>query len=488
MSENNMSTIPVFDPSLVSDLRAAVAGDVTVRGDDAYDAARTVWNGRIDRSPAVVVRVASSEDVAAAIRFAREHDLPLAVRGGGHHVTGSAVVDDGLVVDLSGLTSVSLDVDARTVRAGAGCRVADVLSVTQEHGLAIAAGSAAQTGLAGSTLGGAIGWTRRAHGLGVDCLRSVDLVTVDGRVVTASADENPDLFWAVRGAGANVGVVTDFEFDCFALGPEVAVAQVAYPAPDAEASAAVFRQYRAFVADAPEEVTSIAVYMHVPPLPFVPVEHHGAPIVMCYAVYAGDPTEGEGILEPLRGFGESAVDMSGRMPFTALHDVARDLFLDGKRYSWHSLYAADLSDDLIDRVAAAATSAPGNESSVTLWHLGGAVGDVPADATAYAWRDAEFLVSVEAMWTDSADDDALVAWAQSTRDDLRESPATLEAFYPGFPGFVAGEERARMAYGDNYDRLADVKARYDPENLLRNNLNVAPGSERRPVDPRERAR
>jgi FAD/FMN-containing dehydrogenase len=466
-----------IDQTLVSDLRAAVTGTVVTPEDEGYHDARALWNGRIDRYPAVVVQVASTTDVAATIRFAREQDRPIAVRGGGHHVTGSALVDDGIVVDCSGLTSVDLDVDARTVRVGAGCRVSDVLSVTQPHGLAIVCGSAAHNGVAGSTLGGAIGWVRRAFGLGVDSLRSVELVTVEGDVVTASADEHPDLFWGVRGGGANFGVVTSFEFDCVPVGPEVAVAQVAYPALDAATTADLLRQYRAYTAEAPREVTSMAIVTTVPPLPFVPQEAHGTPIVMLYAAYAGDAAEGETALAPLRDFGEPAMDTSATMPFLALHEVATELFPSGNRYSWHSLYASELSDDLLDRVAAAAVERPGPEAGLTLWHVGGAVRDVPSDATAYAWRDAEFLVSIDTCWRDASDDDAHLSWSETTWDDLRESPATLEAFYPGFPGFVTGDERARMAYGTNLDRLAGLKAEYDPENLLRSNLNVAPAAE-----------
>lgn len=470
-----MSTVtPTPDPSLVAELRAAVTGDVVTPTDASYDDVRTLWNGRVDRYPAFVVRVASTADAAAAVRFARDHDLRLAVRGGGHHVTGSALVDGGLVVDLSSLTAVELDAERRTVRVGAGCRVSDVLAVTQEHGLAVVCGSAAHNGVAGSTLGGAIGWLRRAHGLGVDSLRSAEVVTVDGEVLTASTDENADLFWGLRGAGANFGVVTSFEFDCVPVGPAVAVAQVAYPAPDAASVERLLRDYRAYAADAPDEVTSMAVVTSVPPLPFVPPEFHGAPIVMYYAVYAGDPEAGEAALRPLREMGDPAMDVSDRMPFLALHEVANELFPTGNRYSWHSLYATAASDDLLARLAAHGTARPGPESSLTLWHLGGAVRDVAADATAYAHRDAAFLVSVEAGWRDPADDEAHLAWAESAWSDLRDADATLSAFYPGFPGFVEGEARGRMAYGDNYDRLAELKAVYDPENLLDSNLNVLP--------------
>lgn len=383
-----MSSTPTLDQSLVSDLRAAVSGEVVVDGDETYHDARAVWNGRVDRRPAAVVRVASTDDVAAAVGFAREHGLPLSVRGGGHHVSGSAVVDGGVVVDLSTLTEVEVDPDARIARVGAGCRVSDVLPAVQAHGLVFPTGSAADTGVAGSTLGGGIGWTRRTHGLAVDRLRSVEMVTVDGEVLTASADEHPDLFWGVRGGGANFGVVTAFEFDCLELGPEVAVAQAAYPAPDAVAVAGLFRAYRAYAADAPDEVTTLASYASVPPLPDVPAEFHGAPVVMVYGVYAGDPAEGEAALAPLRelGGGDPAMDLGGRMPYAAPHEMANGMFPSGRRYSWHSVFAAGLSDDLVDRLAGRAVDKPGPECAVTVWHLGGAVSDVPADATAYAWR------------------------------------------------------------------------------------------------------
>jgi FAD/FMN-containing dehydrogenase len=470
-----MATVTTpLDQSLVSDLRTAVAGDVVVPEDADYDDARAVWNGRIERYPAALVRVTSADDVAAAIGFAREHDRQIAVRGGGHHVTGSAVVDDGIVVDLSNLTNVAVDPDAQTVRVGAGCRVSDVLSATQEHGLAIACGSAAHNGVAGSTLGGAIGWVRREHGLGIDGLRSVGMVTVDGDVLTASETENADLFWGIRGGGANFGVVTSLEFDCFELGPAVAVAQPIYPAPDEAAVADLLAQYRDFVADAPREVTSMALVTSVPPLPFVPQEVHGAPVVMFYAAFAGDPETGEAVMQPLREMGEPAIDMSTRMPFLALHEIANELFPVGNRYSWHSLYADDLSDDLLDRVTANAAARPPGESSIELWHLGGAISDVSADATAYAHRDGAFMLGISASWRDPADDQAHLDWVEAAWHDSRESPATLEGFYPGFPGFVQGEERTRMAYGDNVDRLADLKAEYDPENLLHSNLNVRP--------------
>ena len=467
-------TTTELDHAAVDQLRSHLAGDVITPDHDAYHRARAVWNGRIDRFPAVIVRVASADDVAPALRFARDHQLQIAVRGGGHHVTGSAVVDDRRLIDLSNLTDVTVNPDARTVRVGAGARTGDVLSATGEHGLAIPCGSAADTGIAGSTLAGAIGWIRRKHGLGIDALRSVDLVTGDDETRRAGQTDHDDLFWGIRGGGANFGVVTAFEFECADIGPEVAVAQVAYPAPAPDTAAAHFRRYREYVADAPDEISSMALRSAVPSLPFVPAEAHGAPIVMVYAVYAGDPADGEAALAPLRQLDEPMMDLSDRMPLLAVHEVANDLFPTGRRYSWHSLYATDLSDDLIARITRAGAASPGPEAGLTLWHMGGAVADVPTDATAYAWRDASFLLSIDAGWRDPADDETHLRWAEQTWHDFRASDATLEAFYPGFPGFASGDDRARMAYGPNLPRLVDLKSEYDPDNLLHSNLNVPP--------------
>lgn len=455
--------------SLVADLRAAVGGDVITSEDAAYEDACSLWNGAVDRRPALVVRATSTDDVATAVTFAREHDLQLGVRGGGHHVTGCALVDDGLVVDLTEMAEVAIDPVEKVARVGPGARVSDVLDPAQEHGLAPIVGSAAQNGIAGSTLAGGIGWLRRAHGLGVDHLRSVELVTVDGAVLVASESEHADLFWGVRGGGPNFGIVTAFEIGLVEVGPAVMIAQVAYPI---DAAGEVLRGFREWSRDAPREATSILVAMHIPPLAMIPPEAHGVPIVMVYCVYAGPVADGERALAPLRELGDPLMDMSGPMPLAAVHEVARELFPDARRYEWHSLYTADLSDDVVDGMADAFADAPSEESAVTLWHLGGAVGDVATDATAFGFRDAAFMVSVDAAWDDPDADTENREWAARHWSALR--PHSTDGFYPGFPGPVDGEERGRMAYGENYDRLATLKAEYDPENLLRSNLNVDP--------------
>lgn len=462
-------TIRSMEESLVSELRDGISGTIIVPTDTAYDDARAVWNGAIDRYPSVIARVETTADVAVTIVFAHEYDLPVAVRGGGHHVTGSAVVDDGLVIDLSDMNDVAINPETRTARVGPGARVSDVLIPAQEHGLSPIVGSAAQNGVAGSTLAGGIGWLRRKHGLGVDHLRSVEMVTLKGEVVTASDTENPELFWAIRGGGPNMGIITSFELALVAVGPEVMVAQVIYPAAIAEE---VLRSYREYAQSAPDEVTTLATLMRVPPLPMVPEEAHGVPVVMFYGVYAGPAEEGALALAPLREFAEPLMDMSGPQPLVGVHEVARELFPDARHYSWHSLYFENLSDGIIDALAAAAADAPSMESEIGIWQMGGAIDDHNGDATAFGFRDAEFMVTIDAAWDDPAVAEENIEWARRLWEASR--PASVDGFYPGFPGFVEGEESGRMAYGDNYDRLAEIKADYDPENIFRNNLNVEP--------------
>lgn len=460
-----------LDDAALTHLRAAISGEILTPNDAGYHEARSLWNGAIDRHPAVFVRAAATDDVATAIATARAHDLPLSVRGGGHHVTGVALVDDGLVVDLSGMDEVSIDAATRTARVGPGARVADVLGPAQEHGLSPIVGSAAQNGIAGSTLAGGIGWIRRKFGLGIDNLRSVELVTVDGDVRTASESENPDLFWAICGGGPNVGVVTSFEMELVEIGPEVAIAQTIYPI---EAARDVLAAYQDYAAKAPDEVTSLVALMRIPPLPDVPEEAVGAPVVMVYGIYAGPIEAGEAAMAALSELGEPLMDMSGQQPLADVHEIARLLFPDARRYSWHSLYATELSDATLDTMVDALREAPSKESELGLWHMGGAIADVDGDATAFGFRNAAFMLGVNAAWDDPDMDEANVAWARRVWETLREEPTTIDGFYPGFPGFVEGEERARMAYGDNYDHLSEIKTEYDPENVFRHNLNVEP--------------
>lgn len=401
----------------------------------------------------------------------------MAVRGGGHNVAGTAVCDGGLVIDLSQMRAVHVDPAQQTARVQPGASWGDMDKETQLHGLATPGGQASPTGVAGFTLAGGMGFLRRKWGLACDNLISVEIVTADGQVVTASQTEHPDLFWAVRGGGGNFGIVTAFEFRLHPLGPEVFGAVAVYPFAEAPA---VLRAWRDFVLTAPHEVTCDALVWGMPPFPDVPAEMHWAPVVILVAMYAGPAEEGERILQPVREMGTPIGDMSARQPYVAMQSDLDALFADGQHYYWKSLFANHLSDEVIDQVIAAAADKPSPQTLFALRSLGGAMGQVPEEATAYGNRDALFNISIDSTWQDPTRDDEMIAWTRATWANLRE--LTDGGVYLNFAGF--GEENdilARAAYGSNYDRLTDVKHRYDPANLFRGNINIAPRND--PGDP-----
>lgn len=452
------------------EFRRRLRGSVCTPDDEGYDDARRVWNGLVNRYPAVVARCAGTADVIACVEFARAHDLPVAVRAGGHNVAGDGVLDDGLVIDLSGMTGVHVDPDARRARVEPGVRVGQLLEETQPFGLAVPGGMAADTGVAGSTLGGGMGWVRRKYGLGVDNLVSATVVTADGDVVTASADDHPDLFWALRGGGGNFGVVTSFEFRLRPVGPEVATAMTYY----ADAREAL-REYRAYCASAPDEVTTVA-FCTSPPKN---VDDHdasddanGGPALGVMGCYAGPVEAGKRALEPLRNLGDVIADDSGVTTFRAFHD-ADGAYPHGRNYYWKSTFLDGLSDECVDRVAEWTAEAPSERSSLTVWQFGGEMGRVGADETAFPGRDAPFMLSVEANWDEGTACAENVAWARDAWAAMREFSSG--GLYVNFAGFgEEGSDLVRAAYGNNYDRLAAVKRRYDPANLFRHNRNVEP--------------
>lgn len=454
----------------VEEFTSGVRGTVIRPGDAAYDEARAVWNGLIDKRPAFVVRCAGVADVIAAVTFAREHDLPLSVRGGGHNVAGSAVVDDGLVVDLSEMNGVRVDPDARTVRAEGGATWADVDRETQAFGLATPGGVISDTGIGGLTLGGGFGHLTRKYGLSSDNLVSVDVVTADGELLTASEDAHEDLFWAVRGGGGNFGVVTSFEYRLHEVGPEVMAVLVFHPG---DRAAEGLRFYREFLRDAPDEVSALAFYAWIPEDEEFPAEAHGEPALVFLANYAGGVEAGEAALRPLRAFAEPIADFSGPMPYTELQSMLDAEYPDGRRYYWKSINLGSLDDEVIDRIVEWAEKCPSKLSTVDVWGLGGAVADADPDATAFPSREVPFLLNPEANWDDPAADDENIAWVREFVADMREfSPGGL---YVNFPGFgEEGEDLVRAVYGDHYDRLVAVKNEYDPENLFRSNQNVKP--------------
>jgi FAD/FMN-containing dehydrogenase len=455
---------------VVVTLRSRLEGDVVGPDDEEYGAARAVWNGMIDKRPAAVARCRTNEDVAAAVVVAREHGLPLAVRGGGHNVAGTATCEGGVLIDLSLMHDVRVDPERRLAMVQGGAIWREVDAATQLYGLAAPAGLVSETGVAGLTLGGGIGWLRRKYGLSCDNLIGAELVTARGEVVRAALDENPDLLWALRGGGGNFGVVTSFEFRLYPVGPEVAYALVLY---DGGETREVLRSFRDAVAGMPREISPIAFTGAVPNgMEGVPEEAVGRPMVAVAAAYVGPPEEGESELAALRGLAQPIADLSGRMPYAVLQQFLDEDYPRGRHYYWKSAALADLSDDVVDIIAEYAASQPSPISTIDIWLMGGAIAEEPPGGAAYSGRSAGYLVNPEADWDDPAGDDANVAWARRFIEALR--PFSV-GNYLNFPGLLEeGEAQLRASFGPHFERLVDVKSAWDPDNVFRLNHNVPP--------------
>lgn len=452
----------------ISDLAANFAGQIILPGDSGYDDARVLWNAMIDKRPAVIARCASTADVVAAVRYARDTGLALAVRGCGHNIAGKALVDDGLVVDLSGMNSVSVNPDARRATVQAGATLGDVDAATLAHGLAVPTGINSTTGIAGLTLGGGFGWLSRKHGMTVDSLVSAEVVTADGNVRNASESENSDLFWAIRGGGGNFGVVTRFEFQLHPVGPDTLSGLIVYPGAEA---ASVLRQYSEFMAGAPDDLTVFVVLRKAPPLPFLPESVHGTEVLVLALMYAGNPTDGEALISPLRAFGNPVGEHVGVMPFAAWQQAFDPLLAPGARNYWKSHNFPRLEDGLVDTIVDHFGELPSPHCEVFIATLGGAASRPASDATAYVHRDARVVMNIHGRWDDAADDDRCVGW---TRDLFRDAtPFSTGGVYVNFMP-EDEDDRVKGAYGSNYDRLAKVKGKYDPDNLFSTNFNIVP--------------
>jgi FAD/FMN-containing dehydrogenase len=463
-------TEPTVDAEALEAFVAGVRGPVLRPGDPEYDEARVIWNGLIDRRPALIVRCTGAADVVDAVNFAREHELLLSVKGGGHNVAGNAVNDGGLVIDLSGMNGVHVDPSTGRVRAAGGATWGDCDRESQLFGLAVPGGVVSTTGVAGLTLHGGLGHMRRKYGLSIDSLLSVDIVTADGQLRGASSTENEDLFWAVRGAGSNFGVVTSFEFQAYPLGPMVAVGAVFYPL---EQGKEILTAWRDHMAGAPEELSSVAISVSVPPVEPFPPELHGTPVIIVVGVYSGSVEDGEPVVQPLRELGEPVLDLSGPWPWLGLQSGFDALFPKGGLYYWKSRALAELSGAAIDDILEFAARRPTPLTDIVVWHHGGAMTLLDDSETAYAGRDAGFLATAEVSWTDPAQSDECIAFGREVWAALdRHSTGGV---YLNFPGL--GEEKdalVRAGYGPNYERLAELKAKYDPANLFRMNLNIPP--------------
>jgi hypothetical protein len=452
----------------LDDLRATVRGEV-----NAADL-RPVFNAMHRGQPAVAISCTGTADVVAAVNFAREHDLRVAVRGGGHSIAGLSSIDGGVLIDLAPMNGVVVDPERKRVYVQGGAVLGDVDRETVPFGLVAPTGVVSDTGVAGLTLGGGYGWLRRKWGLACDSLVEAQIVTADGQVRTASADTNPDLFWALCGGGGNFGVVTSFTFELKELGPDVAFAAVMYPI---EEVADVLRGWRDYVEQAPDEVTATCVTITFPANPEMPEAVHDRPVAIIGGVYAGDVEEGMKVMQPLRELGTVLFDMSGPTPFTAVQSGFDPLFpRNALRAYWKSLYVHELGDDVIDVIAGRALDRPAPLTLVNTFHMGGAIADVDPEDTAFAERDAPYMISIDGMWTDEGDDAANIEWVRSAFRRLE--PYSNGSVYLNFTGRADEAPSAGVdsAFGRNLLRLAEIKAEYDSANFFQLNDNITPAS------------
>jgi FAD/FMN-containing dehydrogenase len=463
LSSRSTSAIPTSGANaLVHALRSALRGAVIDPDHPAYDQARRVWNGLIDRHPAVIARCVDAADVVAAVRIAADFRPVVSVRGGGHQIAGSAVCDGGLVIDLTAMKRIDVDVSARTVRAQGGVTWGELDHATQRHALAVPGGEVSTTGIGGFTLGGGMGLLMRAHGLACDNMRAAEIVTADGVIRTASPDENPDLYWALRGGGRGLGVVTSFELALHPVGPDVAVAQVFYPYDQAER---ILRDWPALAASVPETVSPELLLWSIPPDPSIPPELHGTPTVVAVGVYAGRAEEGGAVLEPLSRLGTPLLELSGTMPYVGIQSSVDELFPAGGRYYMKSHFMDDLGADVIAVLLSADALRPTRESLFAIRTLGGAIARVGKDESAFPHRSATFNVSIDAGWSDPALDKTAIGWARQAWSAL--APYATGGVYVNFSGLGEEADALRDAvYGSSADRLGAVRAAYDPGGLF----------------------
>ena len=459
--------MPSANTSLVDDLRSRVSGDVVAPGDAEYEDARNVFNGMIDKRPAAIVRCTGPADVAAVIEVARREGLDLSVRGGAHSAPGFGTNDGGLVIDLSPLQEVAVDPDAKTARAGGGCKWAGFNDATHEHGLATTGGIIGSTGIAGLTLGGGIGYLARKYGLSCDNLLSAEVVTASGDVVTASETENRDLFWALRGGGGNFGVVTTFEYRLHPVA-EVYGGPIAYPVDRADE---VMRMYREYIAEAPEELGGFVGFHLAPPLPFLPEEWHFKNVCLAVPCWAGPIEQGEKMIQPFLDVVEPVGAHVGAMPYPALNTAFDALLPAGLQGCWKASFARELSDGAIAAHVEHGSKVPSIQTAVHLYPINGAVHRVGADETAFAYRDVDFSPVIAGMWEDPADNDANIAWVRGYYEALQ--PFSAEG---GYINFMDADDQGRIQsnYRGDYNRLAQIKAEYDPDNLFHLNQNIPP--------------
>ncbi|MBI4499817.1 MAG: FAD-binding oxidoreductase [Gemmatimonadetes bacterium] len=455
----------------LADLKPKLRGSLLLPADPGYDDARSIWNAMIDRRPVAIARCLGVADVVTSVNFAREHHMPLAIKGGGHNISGLAIADGALVLDMSAMRGVWVDPLARVARAQAGCLLGDVDRETQLHGLAACFGFVSATGIAGLTLGGGFGYLSRRFGWTSDTVLAMDVVTADGRLVRASEKDNADLFWGLRGGGGNFGVVTGFEYRLEPVGPEIVGGAIAWPGEHAEE---VFELYRRLADSAPPELALVAGFRLAPPAPWIAKEFHGKPIAAVFVCHSGSVADGETLVAPLKKFRTPVGDIVQRRPYASQQSLLDATQPKGRRYYWKSEYLPGITADLTAKVLEHGRRITSPHSAVLLFPLGGAIARLPTDHSAVGNRDAGAVLNLAASWERADDDARNIEWARTAWSDMRR-------FSTGgtYVNFLTEEEtgdRVQAAYGANYRRLADVKAKWDPQNLFRANKNIAPGS------------
>jgi FAD/FMN-containing dehydrogenase len=449
-------------------LKGKVKGQVVLPSDPNYDEVRKIWNAMIDRRPAVIVRCAKADDIPHALELARLNGLEVSIRGAGHNIAGNALCEGGLMIDLSTMKNVRVDATNRRAFVEPGATLADFDEAVQKHGLATPMGINSTTGVSGLTLGGGFGWLTRKYGMTVDNLVSAEVIIADGKKIRASENETADLFWAIRGGGGNFGIVTQFEFKLHPVGPQILAGLIVFPSKQAKQ---VLRQYREFVESAPEELSVWVVLRQAPPLPFLAKEVHGKPVVVLAICHVGDIAEGEKLTKPLRRFGEVQGEHIGAQPYVQWQKAFDPLLTPGARNYWKSHNFTELRDEALDAMIEFANKLPSSQCEIFIGLISGAANRIPAQAMAYAHRDARFVLNVHGRWDEAAQDETGIAWARAFFK--ASAPYASAGAYVNFMTDDEGD-RVVAAYGANYARLAQIKQRYDPNNVFHLNQNIKP--------------
>lgn len=459
----------MIERNIIDSFRTRLRGALLLPGEPGYDEGRAIWNAMIDRRPALIVRCLGVADVISAVSFARENGLTLSIKGGGHNIAGLAVCDGGVMLDMSLMRGVWVDPDAGTARAQVGCLLGDVDRETQVHGLAAVLGFVSMTGIAGLTLGGGFGYLTRRFGWSSDNVLSMDVVTADGRVVRSSDKENSELFWGLRGGGGNFGVVTSFEYKLHPVGPEVMAGAIAW---SAEHAHDVIEMYRAFTLQAPPELACVLALRMAPPAPWLAKSVHGQPIVAIFVCHTGAIKEGEKQVAPIKAFGSPVGDIIQPRSYVSQQSLLDGTQPKGRRYYWKSEYLPGLEAEMLAKAIEHAQRIVSPHSAILLFPVAGALNRLPENHSAVGNRDAAFVLNIAASWENAEDDQVNIDWSRAAWRDMRRF--STGGTYVNFLTEEEGDERVHAAYGKNYDRLVDVKTKWDRENLFRTNKNIAP--------------